>query len=120
MAGSMADDGVVDGDGRQRGPRVSRYEACRMEVIDRIIATEDPSSVNAMTDEILPAGRDDGAPPVCWGGGGGGNDDDDDGTDGNGNNGTGKVISREEVSRIVHFVEEERMAAAMCFDGWSR
>ena len=40
MAGSMADDGVVDGDGRQRGPRVSRYEACRMEDIDRIIATE--------------------------------------------------------------------------------
>ena len=54
------------------------------------------------------------------GGGGGGNDDDDGGTDGNGNNGNGKVISREEVSRIVHFVEEERMAAAMCFDGWSR
>jgi len=68
-----------------------------MEEIDRIIATKDPLSVNAMTD-----------------------DDDDGGTDGNGNNGNGKAISREEVSRIVHFVEEERMAAAMCFDGWSR
>ena len=74
-----------------------------------------------MTDEILPAGRDDGVPPVRWGGGGGGgNDGDDGGTDGNGNNGNGNAISREEASRIVDFVEEERMAAAMCFDGWSR
>ena len=41
MAGSTADDGVVDGEGRQRGPRVSHYEVCRgMEEIDRIIATE--------------------------------------------------------------------------------
>ena len=34
MAGSTADDGVVDGERRQRGPRVSRYEACRMEEIE--------------------------------------------------------------------------------------
>ena len=34
MAGSTADNGVVDGKGRQRGPR-SRYEAsCRMKEIE--------------------------------------------------------------------------------------
>ena len=46
MAGSMVDNGVVDDKGRQCGPRVSRYEAYRMEEIDHIIATEtgfDPS-----------------------------------------------------------------------------
>jgi len=62
------------------------------------------------------------APPSI-GGGGGGNHNDDGGTDGNGNNGNngnGNAISREEASRIVDFVEKERMAAAMCFDGWSR
>jgi hypothetical protein len=69
-----------------------------------------------MSDEILLAGRDDEVPPFRWGG----NDEDDGGTDGNGNNGNGNAISREEASRIVDFVEEERMAAAMCFDGWSR
>jgi len=72
MAGSTADDDVVDGEGQQRGR------------------------------------------------GGGGNDDDDGGTDGNGNNGNGNAISREEASRIVDFVKEERMVAAMCFDDWSR
>jgi len=30
----------------------------------------DPSSVNAMTDDLLPTWRDDGVPPVRWGGGG--------------------------------------------------
>ena len=62
-----------------------------------------------MTDEILPAGRDDGGPPVRWGGGGGGNDNDDGGTDENGNNGNGNTISREEASRIIDFVEEVLM-----------
>ncbi len=57
-------------------------------------------------------------PSVGWGGGG--NDGDDGGMDRNGNNGNGNAISREEASRIVDFVEEERMAAAMCVDGWSR
>ena len=62
-----------------------------------------------MTDKLLPAGRDDGVPPINWGGGGG-NNDNDGGTDGNGNNRNGNRISREEASRIVNFVEEERMA----------
>jgi len=49
--------------------------------------------VNAMTDEILPAGRDDGVPPFrfFWGGGGG-NDNDNGRMDGNENNGNGNVI----------------------------
>ena len=40
MARSLANDSVIDGKGQQRGPRVSRYEACRMEEMDCIIATE--------------------------------------------------------------------------------
>ena len=118
--GSMADDGVVDGEGRQHGQRVSQYEACRMEEIDRIIATE--GSVAGKRDDRRTTPRLEGrwSPPRPLGGGGGGNDDDDGGTDGNGNNGNRNAISREEASRIVDFVEEKRMVAAMCFDGWSR
>ena len=49
--------------------------------------------------------------PRLLGGGGGGNDDDNGGTDGNGNNGNGNtILSREEASRIIDLVKEERMA----------
>jgi hypothetical protein len=58
--------------------------------------------------------------PPSVGGRGRGERRHDGGTDGNGNNGNGNTISREEASPIVDFVEEERMAPAMCFDGWSR